>query len=105
MCINDKNLALTFKLLYLVSEYTGLFGYIQFGGLLATPFLGLVFDRELLLPKRTKEFHGTAAEKHLKLIHSSILPYMITGVLFILFCVLNLNEHADVQVRNALYFL
>ena len=65
MCINNKNFALTFIILYLVSEYTGLFGYIQFDGLLATPFFGLVFDRELLLPKCTKEFHGTAAENFL----------------------------------------
>ena len=94
-----------YKKFYLVSEYTGLFGYIQFGGLLVTPLIGLVFDREHYLPKRKVEIKMTAAEKRLKRIHSSILPFIITGALFILLSVLNLIENTAVQVRNTLLFL
>ena len=81
-----------------VSKYINLFGYIQFGGIFITPFIGLLFDKDQLLGK-VKARKMTPVQNRLNSLRSGILPFALTSILCITFCALTLVESTDVQVN------
>jgi len=86
----------------IVSEYINLFGYIQFGGLLVTPIIGFVFDKSRLSSE--KDALLTPAERRLQRLKECIMPFVITNVLCIVFCILSLVEDVRIQVPSYILY-
>ena len=81
-----------------MSWYINLFGYIQFGGILITPVIGIIFDKDHI--GKSEEKYIDPALKRVQRIQESIAPFVITNILCIIFCALGLVEHIYAQVRR-----
>lgn len=79
-----------------MSKYINLFGYIQFGGILVTPIIGFVFDKNRL--SSTEQDLVTTRERRLQRLRECIAPFSITSLLGLLFCVLSMIEDITFQV-------
>jgi len=80
---------------YTVSWYVNMFGYIQFCGVIITPIVGIIFDKESFFGQVTPM---PAEERRLKKLSESVLPFVITSILAIAFCALSLIPHLYAQI-------
>ena len=83
-----------------VSSYINLFGFIQIGGIIVTPLIGLLFDRDIFLKDNDKM---TDVEKNVMKRKQSILPLFITSALAIVLSTLALFDAITLQIPQ--YFL
>jgi len=81
-----------------VSHYISVFGYIQFGGILVTPVIGVVFDRDSFFGLSKGKPILTPEEKRLKKLKQCIAPFAITIMLCIIFSILALFEDLRFQI-------
>ena len=69
----------------LVSEYVDIFGYVQFGGILVTPVIGLVFDKDRLTGKDKEIMMMSAQAQRIKKLSDCIAPFAVTNILCMIF--------------------
>ena len=81
-----------------MSKYIDIFGYIQFGGFIFTPIIGYIFDKDK--GKENEALLRSPEKAHLKRVKDCILPFVITGMLCIILCVLSTIKNLEVQVRG-----
>ena len=81
-----------------VSKYINIYGYVQFSGIIITPFIGLAFGRseKQNIQKFTKE------EWHAKELRSSIIPFAINNVLITVLCLFDVINSIHLQVTEDL---
>ncbi|XP_066913853.1 equilibrative nucleobase transporter 1-like [Clytia hemisphaerica] len=89
LTLNDKTL---------ISQYVDIFGYVQFGGILVTPLIGLVFDKDRLTGKDKEIMMMSAHAQRIKKLSDCIAPFAVTNILCMIFCVTSAIENLHLQV-------
>ena len=85
-----------------MEHYIKLFGYIQFGAILVTPLIGLLFIRDDLFGSKTT-FTLTPEQQKIKCIRTLILPGFVLIANLVLMDVLQL--FAKLYLSVASYFI
>ena len=80
-----------------------IFGYVQFGGILVTPVIALVFDKDRVGSKMRKVASSdglplTEAEERVQRLSRCIAPFAITNFLCMVFCAASAVENLSLQV-------
>ncbi|XP_065666059.1 equilibrative nucleobase transporter 1 isoform X4 [Hydra vulgaris] len=79
-----------------VSKYINIFGYLQFCGIVITPFIGLTFRRL----KNSEKQSLKKEEIFVSDLRSSIAPYCILNFLGMIFCLFDLINSMKLQIPS-----
>lgn len=81
----------------LVSRYIDIFGYVQFGGIFVTPIVGLIFDKDRI-GKADEMLIISEDESKLQSLRKCVMPFAVTNILCILFCIVSSIQNLKLQV-------
>merc|ERR1712142_1371928 len=92
----------------IVSWHMDVFGYMQLGGLLVTPLVGMLFDRDTFTkrtPQQQIDFDNlTEEEKRHKKLKQCIAPIAINITLSIALCVMGLFENLALHIPQYILY-
>ncbi|XP_066921590.1 equilibrative nucleobase transporter 1-like [Clytia hemisphaerica] len=85
-----------------VSDYIDIFGYCQFGGLLVSPVLAFILDKDKLLGKSSKT-QGPVSQ--FERTRNCVPVFAVTTILCIIFCIANSLPVLKIQVLSFLVYM
>ena len=88
----------------MASSFIDTFGYISLGGLLVTPLLGILFDRDTFFSSNREAPNIDVERRNILKLKQSIAPITVTILLALLMSVLGLFEDIALQIPQYILF-